>query len=286
MKNLKLVLGLALSLFCISNTQAQNQTEHNSLLYSITGNGLKDTSYLFGTVHLQCADDFEMKDKVSNAIKKSKEVCFEVDMEDPKTETIIMESLKNGKKLSQQLDSLELIKIDSLLQVKLGMTAKLLDMYSLDLISSLLGISGIKCVDKKYYESEILTIAKENNISSRGIESITFQLESLKKSTDKQTVLSHIYTDSYYDVMPNVLKAYKTENLNALMNICLSETFMNTNEIKYLLEIRNANWTKLMPNMMKNKSTFFAFGAAHLGTEIGVIRLLQNQGYTVTPIYN
>ena len=286
MKKLKLVLALSLSLLCISNTQAQNQIEHNSLLYSITGNGLKDTSYLFGTVHLQCADDFQIKDKVLNAIKNSSEMCFEIDMKDPKTNEIIMESIKNGKKLSEQLDSLELIKIDSLLQSKLGMTAKMLDMYSVDLIASLLGVSEINCKNKKYYESELLLIAEENKIETRGIESIEFQLESLTKSADKETVLSHIYTDSYYQVMPEVLKAYKIENLNALTQICLSETFMTPTEIKYLLEIRNSNWVKLMPKMMKKKAIFFAFGAAHLGAEIGVINLLQKQGYTITPIYN
>jgi uncharacterized protein YbaP (TraB family) len=257
MKNLKLILAASLSVLFISNTQAQTQEEQNSLLYSITGNGLKDTSYLFGTVHLQCTDDFEMKDKVLSRIKKSNEICFEVDMKNPKLNEIVMQNIQNGEKLSEQLDSLELIKIDSLLQNKLGMTAKILDMYSLDLIAPLLGMSTIKCENKTYYESEILAIAEANNIKTRGIESIEFQLESLKNSADKQTILNHIYSDSYYEVMPNILEAYKTENLNTLMDICFGETFMNTTEIKYLLEIRNSNWIKLMPKMMKNKSTFF-----------------------------
>jgi uncharacterized protein YbaP (TraB family) len=286
MKHLKIVLALSLSLMFISNTQAQTQKEENSFLYSITGNGLKDTSYLFGTVHLQCADDFKIKDKVLNAIKSSNEICFEIDMKDPKTNEIIMESIINGEKLSEQLDSLELIKIDSLLQSKLGMTAKTLDMYSLNLIAPLLGISSVKCEDKSYYESEILAIAEENNINTRGIESIQFQLESLRKSADKQTVLSHIYTTAYYEVMPKVLDAYKIEDLNTLTEICFGANFMTPQEVKYLLEIRNKNWIKLMPKMMKNKSMFFAFGAAHLGTDIGIIDLLQKQGYIVTPIYN
>ena len=52
MKHLKIVLALSLSLMFISNIQAQTQKEENSFLYSITGNGLKDTSYLFGNSSL------------------------------------------------------------------------------------------------------------------------------------------------------------------------------------------------------------------------------------------
>ena len=61
-------------------------------------------------------------------------------------------------------------------------------------------MSAIKFENKTYYESEILAIAEESNINTRGIESIQFQLESLRKSADKQTVLSHIYTTAYYEV--------------------------------------------------------------------------------------
>jgi uncharacterized protein YbaP (TraB family) len=32
------------------------------------------------------------------------------------------------------------------------------------------------------------------------------------------------------------------------------------------------------------KPTFFAVGAAHLGNNIGVINLLRQQGYIVTPV--
>lgn len=288
MKILKLILGLALGFLFASTSTAQTETqkEDNTLLYSITGNGLKETSYLFGTVHIQCADDFEIKNKVLNALKQSTEICFEVDMTNPKTNEIIMQNIQNGEKLSEQLDSLELIKIDSLLQNKLGMTAKSLDRYSLELIAPLLGMSEIMCENKKYYENELLAIAVENQIKTRGIETIEFQLESLKKSADKHTTLKHIYTDAYYDILPNILTAYKAEDLNALMDICFGNDYMDSKEIEYLLEIRNANWVKLMPKMMKKESMFFAFGATHLGGEIGVINLLKQQGYTVTPIYN
>ena len=41
-----------------------------------------------------------------------------------------------------------------------------------------------------------------------------------------------------------------------------------------------------MRGMMKEKPTFFAVGAGHLGGEKGVVRLLRDKGYTLKPLHN
>ena len=43
----------------------------------------------------------------------------------------------------------------------------------------------------------------------------------------------------------------------------------------------NGNWMKQMPEIMKQKPTFFAVGAGHLPGERGLISLLRKAGYTV-----
>ncbi|MNX99368.1 TraB family protein [compost metagenome] len=53
-----------------------------------------------------------------------------------------------------------------------------------------------------------------------------------------------------------------------------------------MLDNRNNNWVKNMPELMKKESVFFAVGAAHLGGEEGVINLLKKAGYSVKPILN
>ena len=61
---------------------------------------------------------------------------------------------------------------------------------------------------------------------------------------------------------------------------------MNEKYRKWLLEVRNENWMVKMPDMMKDKSTFFAVGAAYLLGEQGMINLLRKKGYVVKPILN
>ena len=41
-----------------------------------------------------------------------------------------------------------------------------------------------------------------------------------------------------------------------------------------------------MPEIMKEKSTVFAVGSAHLGGEYGVLKLLEKEGYQVKAVYN
>lgn len=51
-----------------------------------------------------------------------------------------------------------------------------------------------------------------------------------------------------------------------------------------LLLKRNRNWIPVIEKAMKEKSTFFGVGAAHLADEEGVIKLLRKQGYKVEPV--
>ena len=39
-----------------------------------------------------------------------------------------------------------------------------------------------------------------------------------------------------------------------------------------------------MANMMSRQKTFFAVGAGHLGGETGVVALLRQAGYTLSPV--
>ncbi|TMI96769.1 MAG: TraB/GumN family protein, partial [Bacteroidetes bacterium] len=60
---------------------AQKNNNDNTLLWKISGNGLKKPSYLFGTIHMLCADDAVLSDSLKNVIKNVQEVYFEVDLD-------------------------------------------------------------------------------------------------------------------------------------------------------------------------------------------------------------
>jgi uncharacterized protein YbaP (TraB family) len=48
------------------------------LLWMITGNGLKDTSYMYGTMHFVCRDSFRLSPLITNAVLHSRVFFTEV----------------------------------------------------------------------------------------------------------------------------------------------------------------------------------------------------------------
>src|SRR6185312_10388167 len=80
-------LSTILFLGCKAQTAESfvKQKNNNSLLWEISGNGLKKPSFLFGTFHLLCKDDIHFSDQLLKAVKSSKEIYMELDMDDPST---------------------------------------------------------------------------------------------------------------------------------------------------------------------------------------------------------
>jgi uncharacterized protein YbaP (TraB family) len=50
------------------------------------------------------------------------------------------------------------------------------------------------------------------------------------------------------------------------------------------LDNRNKRWIPKLVQLMNTKTIFIAVGAGHLAGENGLIQLLRNQGYIVSPI--
>jgi uncharacterized protein len=74
--------------FLLQNCSAQKSvlmdtsTNDNTLLWEVSGNGLEKPSYLFGTFHIMCKDDITFSKNLKTALKSTKEVFFEMDLDD------------------------------------------------------------------------------------------------------------------------------------------------------------------------------------------------------------
>src|SRR5215213_8873292 len=74
------LFGLIALAGCAQKT-AEKNTNNNTLLWKISGNGLEKPSYLFGTIHMLCAEDAVLSKNMKNAIRECDEIYFEVDMD-------------------------------------------------------------------------------------------------------------------------------------------------------------------------------------------------------------
>ena len=88
---------LATGLIFIHPVKAQQQTDKPGNFYAITGKGLTDTSWLFGTYHLVKSSYLNEVPAVMNAFKKSKGVVVELVIDSAKLPAIESRGINHAR---------------------------------------------------------------------------------------------------------------------------------------------------------------------------------------------
>ncbi|SHM09849.1 hypothetical protein SAMN05444266_106355 [Chitinophaga jiangningensis] len=280
---MKKIILVCLTLMCLLGLQTNAQ----SVLWKVSGKGLEKPSYLFGTIHMLCAGDFEIKPKVKAALEAADTYVAETDIQSTEARKIMQIATLSNEPQSKRLPAATYKEVDSILMKHLKIPLEKLDNFTLSTIYSILIMSTYKCTELKQYETELLKIAIGKQIKMDTLESVAAQVQFLNKSYNDEYAIAQIRAvDDYSHILSTLVSSYKSEDFKRLYADITAEKFMDKNSKHWLLHVRNENWAKKMPAMMQKGSNFFAVGTAHLGGEDGLIKLLQNQGYTVEPILN
>lgn len=132
---------------------------------------------------------------------------------------------------------------------------------------------------------ELLQKAIKDKKSIKGLEKVEDQMKSINEAYDLKSTIAQLKMDKEYQILfRKMIEAFKNENVQSLYSLFKDERFMNARQEKAMLTNRNQNWVKVMPDMMKKESSFFAVGGSHLMGENGIIPLLQAKGYKVKPV--
>ncbi|GAA6773793.1 TraB/GumN family protein [Flavobacterium sp. CGRL2] len=273
--------------FFSSTISAQEKSPklENSLLWEVSGKGLEKPSYLYGTIHMICSKDYFLSEKTKKAFDVSDKLYLEINFTDP-NEMSQMQQLAMGKEpLSKKLSPEQLAKLDSILKKSTGMGVQQVDSFSLLTVLSLISMKSFGCTDLKFYEMEFSDAAKKRNVSISGLETVKAQFEILENAYSNDEILK-LLEESNSEESEQLVTAYQNENIDSMYALTTDEKFTSEKTKKQILDNRNLNWVKAMPELMKQNIVFFAVGAGHLGGEFGVINLLRKEGYTVKPIMN
>ncbi|WP_163409284.1 TraB/GumN family protein [Flavobacterium ajazii] len=287
MKNL-IKTTLAVILFIFSGTiEAQQKSPklENSLLWEVSGNGLSKPSYLYGTIHMICSGDYFLSDKAKRAFDASNKLVLEINLTDPKEMAEMQEASTKAEPITKKLNTEQLAKFEDILKKTTGLNVAQIDNYGLAGAMSLVSMKNYGCKDLKQYEMEFISRAQKNNIQVGGLETAKAQLLAIDNAYTNDEMITFL-KEFDPEVTAKLVKAYKEENVNDLFTILTDKKMASERTNKAILDDRNKNWAKDMPQIMKNESVFFAFGSAHLGGDLGVINLLRKAGYIVKPVMN
>ncbi len=280
-----LLIALIISTIGTAFSQAGND---QSLLWEISGNGLKENSYLFGTIHLICASDFIMDDRIQNAFKDADKLIMELDMDDP-TVMIKMQQLSMNAKMrniKSEFSEEDLAKLDEVLISNYGAGMDQLGVLKPFVLISMLTLKMLPCDPVESYELFFTKKAANLKKEIEGLESVEFQMgifDEIPESVQIQEIKKLLSGENSLEEFEKLLSAYLAEDINQLYEVATSGEMME-NFDELMLDNRNKNWIPVMEKSMLENQVFFAVGSGHLGGEYGLINLLRAEGYQVRPL--
>jgi uncharacterized protein YbaP (TraB family) len=277
-------------LFTIYSMQSIAQSDKaNALLWEISGTGLQQPSYLFGTIHMICKEDFAFSEIAKQKFNNSKQVYLELDMDDPQLQSVMMGlmQLPDKESLKNKLGESNFNRLDSFLKKEMNMNLALFDRFKPMMVMSLLAQRLLSCAAMESYEMNFVKMASEQKKELLGLERVEDQVavfDAIPDSLEIRSIMNMVNDfESQKKEFTRMSSLYKAQNLESLYQLLVaSPEMMGSQEL--LLDRRNRNWIPIMESAMKKSSTFFAVGAGHLAGSQGVLELLRKQGYKVKPI--
>jgi uncharacterized protein YbaP (TraB family) len=240
--------------------KSQIYEPENALLWEISGNGIKEKSYLFGTFHNNHKDLFRFSDTVYFALDKVKSVALETDL------------FALFKKMDVREDMVELQ----------------LDMYG-DPYSTSKKASKTVYGDEdgmpQFMDAYFQQYATNSQKELFFFESYDDQIKvftGINKS--KQPFLQENLL-GFGELREEVIfNLYQKGNIEKIEEFTRKSLKYSKDGYVNLIVTRNGIMAEGLDSIVKTTSVFCAIGAAHLGGNKGVINLLRQKGYTVRKV--
>lgn len=260
--------------------------DNKSLLWQISGKGLEKPSYVFGTIHMICQEDYIMTETIQNTLKNVDAFYAEIDFSNPENMAVLQQSMMSETPLSQRLNNEQYQKLQQLLKEVVDLDITQFEHLTDAAIVSMVTFKSFPCTDFKMYEMELLQTAAVAEKKMGGLETAAEQMEILGKSLGINAVfemLNDLKKDGFKSTK-EMVALYTNQDVQGLYDYMKKSSYMTDEVYNEMLTKRNHNWINEMPELMKNQSVFFAVGAAHLSGNNGVLKLLKDNGYTVKPV--
>jgi hypothetical protein len=269
-------------------TVSPPDTRENALLWQISGKGLAAPSYLYGTIHMICPEDFLISDSIKSAFGAASKIYLEIDMDDPSMalKTLQLAMLKEGS-LKDLMSREDYETLGRFMTDSIKMPLALFNKMKPFTLMSILYTRILPCSNVASFEQSFVSMAGQHKKEIRGLEKLEDQFavfDQIPDTTEARMILDMVRDfDGQRKEFQKMVDAYKKRDLNTLAGLIEDAPDMKGYE-NLLLANRNRNWIPVMETAMKESSCFFGVGAGHLPGPEGVINLLRIAGYTVRAV--
>jgi uncharacterized protein YbaP (TraB family) len=281
----KLICHTLLSSCFLLLTTTLLQAQTKGLLWQITSKGIKQPTYLYGTIHLFDTSLYRIPQPVMAKLAQTKQVYFELDF--GKLNPMEMMGYAMVKDSSQYLDKLldtaSLSKLKGLVKTSPMMQMMGPALYRLKpifLTSILLNNGKAVTIDMEMYKQ-----AKELKDSVGGLETVAEQMQALDAiSLASQAKMMQDYLKTYTSADATIKKLteiYVKQDIDHLLEQMNDDAPLDAAFNEALLIKRNVVMANRIDGLVGKTSTMIAVGAGHLGGPKGLIALLKQKGYQI-----
>ena len=282
----KLLFCLLLALPALGNAQ---------LLWEISGNHLKQKSYLFGSHHLVPISFLDSIKGIYPAFNSCENVVGEIILDDPAVIKKLQQAavITTGKTTKDWLTDEQYAVADSILKSTIGMGLQELRFFKPAMIEN---IYVLALYDRYFQRDEdfqidsyFQKIGKKEGKRLFSLETVEEQIQLLleSKSLEEQAQSLYETLTSSTELLTQIEALndkYLAQDLEGLLELNNNDTTQTEEERFALIDKRNIRWAEILPKQLALGNNFIIVGAMHLPGENGLIHLLQKQGYKVKPV--
>lgn len=260
-------------------------TTKPGLIWQVSGKGLAQPSYLFGTIHQIEKDRFFLPPAFEASFDQSEQLVLEINIANPMVmvKTLTLSLMKDNTSLKDLLSEKDYARVARFFEDSLGMQLSIMNRMKPMLTGSAM-LAQMTNGPATSYEQEFVSMAKEAGM----------KIKALEKVADQMGIFDQIPYEEQAQYLVEMVDSFQVEkaHLQEMVAIYLAQDLVSLDLFmqdmgemesydSLLLDNRNLAWIPKMEAYMEEKPTFFAFGAGHLWGDKGVIRLLREAGYKV-----
>lgn len=256
--------------------------KEKTLFWEISGNGLAKKSYLYGTMHVSDKISYHLSDAFFKHLLAADIVSNE---SDPETWDDIL-GMMNPNELYAPYNFYSTFYLNPVKKKEI----KTLFSNNNYFASMLSGVEGAQ---SDYQENTVLDMfiyqtGRKYKKRIVGLESAKGSMLSIMKmkpedsrpeDKNREILMKLLKSGNFNETLKDYYREKDIVMLDSIYKLMLSK---NGHDI--LITNRNIIMTKSIDSLAKTGSLFSAVGAAHLAGKTGIIQLLRDKGYTLTPI--
>jgi uncharacterized protein len=271
------------------------QTSGNTLLWEISGKGLKKPSYLFGTHHLIQDQYLNGAPKVKKAFSGAAQVVVEAEIDSSALMELGMLALMLDNRLSALMDSSGYALVSEELQRSTGYDLRMFEQLKPVTLTMMLTMLYAQQITAELVPGEGMPLDQYFAVAGKRAGKVIQPLETMQEQAKL------LYNQHSPQEQANQLVDFVRDKEQMIrMQKDLTEMYLNGDieamwqlnteigdrwgDSAYLLDNRNQRWMQQLPAIIQQQATFIAVGALHLPGENGLINLLRQAGYKVKPV--